>query len=144
MKYRDKLSRPMAGLIPLGGGFSSPEDYKGRRALKSCHSEFHHILWCGQYRKPLKSNYQDFSGFSHSVKPIAKSSIPGWIQPQPRGLRQMPYLRIMNYALKKATLSHHSAVFHVVSLRKNTTHDEDNPSKTPTNGLRPRLLRHHD
>jgi len=48
VKYRDKLSRLMAGPD------RSPErwlitqaDYKGWRALKSCHSEFHRILWCG-------------------------------------------------------------------------------------------------
>lgn len=44
MKCRDKLSRPMAGPIPLGGGFYAQADYKGRRALKSCHPEFHRIL----------------------------------------------------------------------------------------------------
>ena len=43
MKCRDKLSRPMAGPI-FRGGFMPRQDYKGRRALKSCHPEFHRIL----------------------------------------------------------------------------------------------------
>ena len=44
VKYRDKLSQPMAGPIPLVGGIYAQADYKGGRALKSCHSEFHRIL----------------------------------------------------------------------------------------------------
>lgn len=44
MKYRDKLSQLMAGLDSLGNGLIIPEDYKDWRALKSCLSEFHHIL----------------------------------------------------------------------------------------------------
>lgn len=51
MKYRGKLGRLMAGPIPLSGGFNAQADYKGRRALKSCLSEFHRILWCGPYKE---------------------------------------------------------------------------------------------
>ncbi len=58
LKYRDKLSRLMAGLIPLEGGIHCPEDYKGRRALKSCHSEFHHpaLMWLFLY--PSKKEFK--------------------------------------------------------------------------------------
>ena len=34
----------MAGPIPFAGGCEAQADYKGRRELKSCHSEFHRIL----------------------------------------------------------------------------------------------------
>lgn len=44
MKYRDKLSRPMAGPNLLREVVHTQADYKGRRALKSCLSEFHRIL----------------------------------------------------------------------------------------------------
>ncbi len=56
MKYRDKLSLLMAGPAVLRGGdlLRSKADYKGGRALKSCHSEFHHILWCGPYKRNVR------------------------------------------------------------------------------------------
>ncbi len=47
MKCRDNLARPMAGPIPhpVEKPVSTGQaDYKGRRDLKSCHSEFHRIL----------------------------------------------------------------------------------------------------
>lgn len=44
VKYRDKLSRPMAGPNLLREVVHTQADYKGRRALKSCLSEFHRIL----------------------------------------------------------------------------------------------------
>lgn len=48
MKYRDKLSRLMAGPNRFSERWLITQaDYKGWRALKSCHSEFHRILWCG-------------------------------------------------------------------------------------------------
>ena len=51
LKYRDKLSCPMAGPTSQEAFIGTKADYKGQRALKSCHSEFHRILWCGIYKK---------------------------------------------------------------------------------------------
>ncbi len=51
MKYRDKLSRPMAGPI-----LSSESSFNARRITKDDEhsnpviSEFHRILWCGPYK----------------------------------------------------------------------------------------------
>lgn len=54
MKYRDKLSRLMAGPDRFSERWLITQaDYKGWRALKSCHSEFHRILWCGPIKKRL-------------------------------------------------------------------------------------------
>ncbi len=50
LKYRGKLSCPMAGPTSQEAFTGTKADYKGQRALKSCYSEFHRILWCGIYR----------------------------------------------------------------------------------------------
>ncbi len=52
----------MAGLISLRRAAFSPEDYSGRQALKSCHSEFHHLalMWsffCAFYFPMAKQDY---------------------------------------------------------------------------------------
>jgi len=60
---------PRQAMLSNGGPHPKLEvftqaDYKGEQALKSCHSEFHRILWCGLYRPA-------FAGFF-----ILKNEIP--------------------------------------------------------------------
>ncbi len=54
---------------PARAGFRATEDYKGRRALKSCHSEFHRILWCGSHSRGHQADSQlDALSFCISIQ----------------------------------------------------------------------------
>ncbi len=63
----------MAGPIPFGGGIFAQADYKDRRALKSCHSEFHRILWCGIYKTGVLILGGEHAGHFYCHKPVVRS-----------------------------------------------------------------------
>ncbi|MDE6301406.1 MAG: hypothetical protein K2M19_06785 [Muribaculaceae bacterium] len=64
MKYRDKLGGSNGGPQPTSVGASEPEDYKGRRELKSCliGVSSHPLVW------PLQKGEALFDASPFSIK----------------------------------------------------------------------------
>ena len=58
LKYRDKLFVQWRAPPHLRGIY--PGGLQRAKALKSCHSEFHRILWCGYYSRYLLPAYFNF------------------------------------------------------------------------------------